>query len=331
MKTIDDLLALQGDLEHTYAPFLRTLHPSTVTLRELVTKPEASAMRLSAPWLDIDIVRARFEALAAFFGRLGTHPRLPRHTRLVFFQPPVPEEDRKEHERLMEDVWYRDRFGTFPMAFSRLHVSPKWLSGLSGSWSTGNRRLLPLGYGYVTQEAEDILGREPVSIEEEEIVRRAAIGHVVPNVPTLLGVGNDTATDYFLRGIIHDIGHRWLPPIDSKSDSLHNAVMLDAIGTVNADHESPWETMVHRECTDPYFYVDGKRYLDACRGLPLDPLQAYLLSRLRRWYASPTHLAKRSQLWDIDLLWDGAQARVQMRTVLEEMHGDGFLRYKRIV
>lgn len=325
MQSLDELLAVQGDLEHTYADFLSSLDQErTVTLRQLLTEPDAIA-RLQAPWINREIVLERFEALGRFLTKIGDNPRFITRCRLIFFQPNDEEADQAAHTRLKREELYAERFGHLPIGFTRFHTSTKWMD-LFGTWEEGARRLWPLS-NYTTWYSSDMLRHGPATMEEEERAAKAAWGYAVPTMPSLLGVGHDTATDYFIRPVIHDIGHNRLPKLDSTIDSLHNAVMLSAVGPLPVVHENVWERMVHCECTDPHFYVYGERMLKACSSLELTPLQAYYLKTLRRWYASPAHHRNKGVLWDIEPGWNEIKAQARMNEVIEEMCRDGFLRY----
>ncbi len=250
MKSLRDLLAQQGDLEHCYPAFVSSLDAErTVTLHELLTRPESLA-RLEAPWLDANIVHARFEALGRFMERVGGLSRMRNNCRLIFFQAQPGDEDAAHHAQLVQDSsFYAKRYGFLPPQFAYLHTPNRWLD-MSGTLASGNRRLKPMS-NYASHSYKEVMVEEPQTLEEAEAAADLAFGYAVPNWPEILQVSNATATDYFLRPVLHDIGHQLLPSLNPDIDSLHNAVMLYAMGGVDATHESLWETMVHRECTDP--------------------------------------------------------------------------------
>jgi hypothetical protein len=326
MKSLDDLLVRQGELEIKYADFVQSLDQKrTVTLRQLLTEP-LTLQRLRAPWLKPGIIAARFEALGAFLARIDDHPRLRDSCRLIFLQANTGQGDTREHRRIQaQSSHYASMYGKLPPQFSYLHPSNKWL-GLTSTLRQGRRRIRPLS-NYATYTYRDVMRTEPSTLAEAESAADAALGYPVPNWPKLLGVSDEVATDYLLRPVIHDIGHGRLPSLNPSIDSLHNATMLYAMGTVENTHDSPWETMVHRECTDPFFYVDGAELLEECAALNLTPLQRYYLRRLRRWYTGPAHEMKKVWLWNINPDSSSKEARAQMRVVLEEMCADGFGRY----
>ena len=206
-----------------------------------------------------------------------------------------------------------------------MHTNQVWLS-ITGTWEEQNRRISPLAH-FANWNYIDVLASEPQTIEEAEEHRRTVLGYRVPDWPRHLGVSDVVGTDYLLRQVIHDLGHQRLPVLNPDIDSLHNAVMLSAMGVKENRHAGLWETIVHRECTDPYFYVDGEDLIREALLLALTPLQEYYLKRLLRWYAGKKHHEKMAWLWNIEASWKSSWKREQMRIVLEEMCGDGFMRY----
>lgn len=328
--SIEGLLANQAALADRFKPFVSSLHKGrTATLQDVLICSENVA-RLNAPWLNQELFRRRIAAAQAFLENLEDHPRLPKRQRLTFFQSSQSHENGLYHRELLSGQmgFYQDIYeksvgkGQPPEAWY-FHTNPMWSFRLQGSWKKKNRTIPPLG-GFMNKWGFD---SEVVEGTTKEIGETIVLGLRVPHWPSMLGVSNDTATEYFARIVIHDLGHSWLPHLDSRTDSLHNAVMLTAANAEVSAHASLWERVVYRECTDPLFYVDGYELLRQCDELMLEPLQKYLLKKLRRYYDSKRHRTLMKALWGIDPEWPLKQQRLQLRKVVTEMCSDGFGRY----
>lgn len=328
MKVLSEFLETQAALENKFYDFVGTLDTArTVTLRQLLMHQGALA-RLEAPWLNVSLFERRLSAALEFLASLPPHPRLAERTKrpLIFFQSSPEEEDMQEEARRQQDFFYgrknRGMDSDTPRQAFYCHTDPMWFE-LTGSWDSGNRRIRALG-AFANFTWSEVYRAFPGSDSYADVY-----GFRVPDWPKLLGVCNDTATDYLARIIIHDIGHNFLPLIPPKMDSLHNAVMLYALGPQPTQrYSTPWEEVVHRECTDPYFPIIGKALLERCDPTQLQSLQRYLLKRFNGWYNSPGHRKNLQHLWGIKpgtLLPD---ACAHLRHTVEHMCSDGFARYE---
>lgn len=330
MGAIANLLKKQEALESQFKDFLASLDQRrTVTLRQLLTE-DTALKTLSAPWLNQKRFAKRIEAACIFFEQLTPHFRLESKRRLVFFQTSRANEDRHEHKKMLaKDSYYAEKYqkrggDTLPPQYLYLHTNPIWME-LVGDWKSGNRQIRPLtgctNYNW-KMVFREFPGRD---------ARANVLGFRVPKWPTLLGVSNDVATDYFARMVIHDLGHEVLPQLNPAIDSLHNAVMIHAMDVHEpTDYKTFWEKIVHKECTDPYFFVDGWTLLEQCTLEDLAPLQRYLLTRFIGWYDSPTHTKHMTWLWDIQPGSSSSIGRATAKKVILEMCADGFQRYDKM-
>jgi hypothetical protein len=328
---IEKLLADQAALESRFGDFVASLDGRRiVTLKRLIEEP-LSTHTLSAPWLNHELFCLRIETAWGFLESLDDHPRLPKHQRLTFLQSSPACENLPEHRKLLSNEFsgygemYRNRIGEAePPEAWYFHTNPLWSFKLDGSWDKKNRTIPALG-GFLHHSGFD---SQVVRGSNLPLGDAFVLGLRVPDWPSMLGVTNDTATEYFARIVIHDLGHAWLPHLDSRTDSLHNAVMLSAVEAKRKVCESVWEQIICGECTDPFFYIDGFELLRQCNEAALGPLQKYLLKKLRRYYDSKRHRTMMRWLWGINPKWPLDEQRQQLKKVLAEMHANGFERYK---
>jgi len=332
MDGLDLFFAQQRVLVQQYRGFLASLEASrTATLLQLVSRPELSLSRLQAEWIDLDLFLLRLSAMGRFFNSIAPNPRIRGYAGgpLIFFQASPPEEDAVEHRRRCEmpsfGGFYSESFGDLPPEVHYLHLETSWMGYLLGTWRSRARRITPLN---------PFTSRGSIGIDQYGRGWRnkpMILGLRLPDYPQLLGVQDDTATDYLARIIIHDIGHGFLPKTPSEREALHNVVMIHAMEVQDRpSNRTPWEDLIRRECTHPYFFLEAKDLITHCEEmaseLKLTALQRFLLERFRRLYAksSPN---RRRQLWGVETTATPAEQRQQVRNTIGEMCATGFAGY----
>lgn len=329
MEYPTSLLAVQEDLEARFSRFVRSLDSSCIiTLRELLEDP-AALLKLQAPWVNYDLLKKAILNTDAFLCGCSPHPRISGYGTIVFFQSASDEDDWKAFQDRLETMeGYRERYEEIygkdvPPQVYYLHTSPKWNYKLTGPWNSRNRKIFPLWSFTNWGNFREILGTW-----EGTPGFRGALGYQIPNLPNILQVSQKTATIYLARILTHDIGHDYCPTISPDDDSLHNAMTIQSMGihapALNAD---PWERLMYRECSDPYFFLDARDDIDACNTIKLTPLQQYLLRIYKRWYTSTAHWERVEKLWGVSRFTSIQDARARVDFVIRDMCSNGFLQY----
>jgi hypothetical protein len=323
LKTLFDLQRRRAEED---AEFVSRLDPSrTVLLGDLladVRRPELLA-RLDAPWLDAGRLASRVAAACAWFEGVTlaegvqSWDGLP----LMFFQAGSAEEDAGEHMRRCGDAmsFYRERFGHLPPAVHYLHVHTNVFDSLDGEWGSGYMKMRPMTGTYSSY-------RRPFAYDGKFVPKALngyVIGYRVTDLPSILGVGTEVASDFFARIVVHDLGHAFLPRTPMKAEGFHNVAMLDAMGTLPPiRYRDRWEGFVHAECTDPSFCLRARDEIAGMRkalGIP-SMVEECLLAGYGKWYANAEAERKRRELWGLPRR---AQA-VDLLDAIETARADGF-------
>lgn len=328
MEKLASLLEAQERLEARYSDFLASLNRRRVVLLSELLSCKGLE-RLRAPWLNQQLFSERLGNACAFLENTRDKKGVRGYRRLFFFQGASSTHDMRKHMVLCRrsDTYreiFNDRYGvnTTPHVFY-LHTNPKWHRTLTRSWKTGGRTIPPLAGFSNFGDSHEILGRP-----YESLLYSAVLGFQLPNWPELLNVDADTATEYFARTIIHDIGHDWCPPINPSIDGIHNSIMLYAGGATQEKKSDSWTHLVRRECTDPYFFASAKNDIEAIDSKKLSPLQAYLISGFRKWYLTKEHWKKVALLWGVSDLMPYAETVSRIDSVIHETCKTGFRRYE---
>lgn len=317
MLSLPSLLATQRRLERRFRGFLSSLDGNrTATIREIIEQPRRALTRIKAQWCNVDMLVCRLTAMTRFFAELPDHVRMPRNSHLAFFQASPAIEDHTEYQRRCREYeFWRDTYEGFPPEAFYLHPRTNFLGHLQGTWR-GKRVIRPLNhfasYGNLHWCEKPLI-----------------VGMRVPNYPAMLGVSSDVATDYFVRTIVHDFGHSFLPAIDRKREALHNVVMLYAIDCQSTSHlDDSWESIVHRECTDPYFVLDAPALLRACTAKPLTPSGAVLRRDMQRIYCSRRRGERLQELWSVGPEMSLDTARRCLLNIIHTLCRSGFEQYE---
>lgn len=114
-----------------------------------------------------------------------------------------------------------------------------------------------------------------------------------------LRIDEEIASEYFIRMLIHDLGHKLIP--HTNHEGLHNAIMIYASQTkfrpeINSMHGpvfqeilpkenqefSEWEKMIYHEATNPIFPLIGPEFLRAYEAK--NELEKKVVSKYKKWY-----------------------------------------------
>lgn len=324
MSLATSFLETQRARAHRYAYFAASLRPErTVFLADLLADPSYAEDLQIAGWFDRPRFLMRIEAMCAFFAERGiAMDRQP----LVFFQVPDYQKDAAQHACLLAGVdsdLYQSRFGGASPSIRYLHTDTNFTEMMDGSWEFADRSICPglhfrnLGW----------MGLYPDDAAPELLGNGVVVGYHVPDYTALLGVPGWIATDYFARFVIHDIGHKLLPQIRSEREPLHDVTMLYAMGAGPEDYASAWDELVHRECTDPYFFLEAARILRRIQRSSLTPEQALFLYKLKTHFTKETSAKKRQLLWNLPPKRKGEHAKRHVRGKLHELFTTNFARY----
>ena len=313
MSSLIRALEAQRARAHVFSEFLDSLHPErSVELADLASDPSAPAKLGIGTWFDQERLRECLASAYAFLENLPLHPT-PRIMPLIFFQSNDAEEDRLAFdERSAKYQTFRDLYAnTLPEALY-LHTRTNFNWEMQGDWDTRNRIITPL-YSFSSYRGAGIVRDRGAPQHEGGSV----VGYRFPNFPELLGISGAVATDYVTRLVVHDLGHGWLPPVDTFNEPLHDALMVHAMNARPLpSYESPWEALVHRECTNPTFFLDGIDLLKEIDQEALTPVARTLHQDLVTHLGRTASAFARRKLWQLPSKRRGKRGR---RHVLAEL------------
>ena len=324
MAAVIDMLERQRALEHQYAEFLDSLHlERTVTLADLVSDPNTPTRLGIEDWFDQDLFRKRVSACWVWLSSIEYFD-IPRNLALIFFQSSVSSEDWDFHKELCDTHGEHYAGRTLPAEHRYIHTRTSFAPKTLGDWKSAGRIIQPLG-SFSSFCGMDLF-RDTALMHQPMCGK--VIGYRIPDYPALLNVSGSVATDYLARMVVHDLGHGWLPSIYADEEPLHDVAMIDAMSAQPfAQYSSPWERVVHAECTDPFFFLDGYRHLGAIDASSLSPLAQVLHGDLLRHFFKLASAQSRMKLWDLPSKRKGERARRHVRDTIDAMREDGFRRY----
>lgn len=326
MQNLDSLIRQQRCAERRHRGFLHSLDPQrTVTLRELLFEPEAARRHLRAPWIQVDRLASRLAAMARFFDEMLIHERVPGwiNMPLVFLQTTDAREDEMVFRRIAgeEPHWAR-QYEVLPRGVHYSHLKTNFHGRLMGMWRSRHRRIKPLMHF----SSRGTPGRDQNGEWWRD--KPCIVGFRIPDMAALLGVGNDVATDYLARVLVHDLGHGFLPGIAPEHEQFHHIQMLRAMGVEDGERvrgRGPWEELVHRECTDPFFFLEARKWIRRCRGVGVfSPMQQYALATFARWHTKRKRWSRLRRLWGITPSMSLAEQRRRVLEVLDRERETGF-------
>ncbi len=328
LKTLFDRQCLRAQED---AELVSRLDPArTALLADLIAdvkRPERLS-RLGAPWLDAARFTSRVASACAWLDGIPAAPGkgwsgMP----LYFFQAASDAEDAEAHramlalERGEPEILrrYTAVFARLPTAAQYLptHTKVSWM--LEGGHAAGTLHLRPLFSTFSSYGHDWVMDgdRRPHPIKGRLVAYR------VPDFPKILGVSPTVATDFFVRVVIHDLCHAYLPDTPREAEGFHNAASLASMGTLPPPrYRDLWESFIHAECVDFSFCLRAEGEIAAMRkalGTPT-PVQEDILEGYRKWYAHPNAVRNRKEAWGLP---DGASAET-LRSKIEEARADGF-------
>lgn len=336
MNALNALIERQYQLERAYRGFLSSLDGlRTTTLRSLIENPGAALDKLNAEWFDHNRMLRRLGATATFFESIVAHQRIPGYSGipLIFLQATDPAEDHKEfRQRVHEYHHLRKRYGNLPPEAFYLHIETNFFPELRGTWRSKQRIITPLHpFTSKGQVGTDHKGR---TWRDKDMI----VGYRVPSYPQILKVSEQTGTDYLTRMIVHDLGHGFLPDVNFDYESLHNVTMIYAMQTeVNDEPVSPWERLIHAECSNPFFFLEASSHVDGIAGMALSPLQQSIAKKYTSWYVSEKLRSKKTgsnrykhleKLWGITPEMEPTAQRQKVVETIDEMTKNGFAGYQ---
>lgn len=319
------------------ARFARRLHPGrTVFLSELlqdVRDPSRAAL-LDAPWLDVGRLVSRIAAACVFLDGVAAAKDVPgwRGMPLVFLQSGDVDEDARQHLKrlsLGHGNQYPMRHAHLPPAVHYLHTHSQFCHVMRGSWKRSTLTIEPHFYLATGEESLVYDGsRRPFRTKSR------VLGYRLTDLPGILDVSPMIATDYFARGVVHDLCHYFLPPTPFAAEGFHNAAALAAMGELPAiPYRNAWEKFVHDECLDPTFCLRAGREIAAVRrSLGVASLvQEDFLQALSKWYDHPDAVRRRLERWGLPPgLPESDQAGI-LRDLIRRAQGNGFRIYIRLL
>ncbi len=299
------------------AEALRSFDPDkTVTLHDLLISPAPAPLiqRLGAEsWLRVSQLRKRIKAYCEYMHWV---PReVLRKEGAIFFQPV---------DKALEYAYYRQDVNRAEKESSwkvrTLHTRTVFSSETLGSWEEGRRMIMP-GTTFINSGAVGLTQRG-----QGQYVRSGSlIGYRVPNYADILKVSPYVATDYFVRIIIHDLGHTALPIVLQDREILHDVSMVWAMDARQTTYPNTHEGMVHRECTDPYMFLDADD-LHTDDTQPARAAHRVLYNDILAKF-SPETLKPSAGLWSLTEEIESDQARKHVTDELKRIRSEGFLAY----
>lgn len=316
MSLYQKFLDGQKQLERTHADFLGSLDPRrTATLSELLTD-DAAINRLG---LSGSVVRAllrqRIVAYADFMNRLPAAPISGGSKRLIFFQSSIKREEATPDPRPM--------FAHVPRLVRYLHTVTDFSFETTGTWIPHSRIIKP-GYSFSNDGWRGLYPNNPGRPIKSGLV----VGYRLPRYTDLLGVSPQVATDYLARIVTHDLGHAVLPHVHGDREPLHDVAMVYAMDAGAQKYEKGFAGIVHRECTDPFFFLDAPDFLEALSEQGLSAAQRFYLNTLRQKYDEDELRRVWAPIWGLCKEIKEEDCRNHIRGVIHEMRMSGFARYQ---
>jgi len=335
MNGLEPLLSREYDLERLYQGFLSSLDKERIiTLRHLLLYPDTALSKLKAEWVNVDLLLSRFKAAVEFLNQVKPNERVPgyKSTPLIFLQSTKSREDENEFkQRCSESGFFEEKYSHLPPQIHYLHTQTNFMGKLIGTWRSSKRTFMPLNH--FTSRAQYRIDKNGRTWKAKPMI----LGLHVPNYPKLLEVDNDIATDYFARIVIHDLGHGILPRISLDYESVHDVTMIYAMNTVNNHTSSnPWEMLIHAECSNPFFFLEAKKYLLALN-VNDSPVKNLLIEKFQSEFTSDdvgkdkpwsNRAEKKEKLWGIKPNDSLSEATEKVTKTIGSMLKNGFHLYQ---
>ena len=273
MLTYEHFMDSLKKAERHFSRLLSHLDSSrTLTLSELLHGSPKIESVLHAPWLQSELIARRLKESIAWLSKIP-HIREPETCEGFFLQRNLISEDTLELREHEGSYFFKEQFekkyGQASLEVRYLHTETNFY-----------RELVDTAQSLVIHPWTHF--STPSEYREETL--HGLIGYRVPNYANLLDVRDVIATDYLTRIIVHDVGHHYLPDTECHED-MHNSAMIKAVGIQPIEYLNAWEELIHRECTDPAFFVDAIAMLD---DLPKtfidDPTKAFIVQAYRDLY-----------------------------------------------
>ena len=315
------ILTRQQQLREQYRGFLYGFDQKRiVTLAELLEMPDNARERLNAEWLVPDIIRERCEAVGACLsGLTGEYVRGFENMRLVFFHSTTADEDQREFDvkcgtESVRGAFFKDNFGHLPPQALYLHMYTNFIWHLRRWGKT--KSLAPL-----LQFSAPGIGYKKV-----QYWKPGVIGYRIPDYAEVLGVARETATEYFCRIILHDVGHGVVPDVHPDHECYHNVAMITAAKAKPYVGSNAWERLVHEECTNPVFFLHAPNRL-ACVQADT-PVKQAVVRTYRQWYASKKRMERLELRWGVTPELSVEEAEEKVKEKISELLSTGFACYR---
>jgi hypothetical protein len=143
----------------------------------------------------------------------------------------------------------------------------------------------------------------------------------------VLQVSSVVATLYLIRNIVHDLGHFFLPHVDSAHEELHNVLMLYAMNMASIAHfPSAWEELIYQECVDPFFFLRFQHHCNNARKQTLTKTQQKILAEYEKMYRDADEY--RVGLWEFTPSMSLSERTNQAERIVQDTYLNGFGRYE---
>ena len=266
----------------------------TVSLEDLVLRPDHARAVLRAPWLETERFNTRLRLVAEFFCVHRTDESLRRNVPLFFLQWSDPTEDVAEYERQCaenkDDTMLHEILNRLPWEARYHHLETNFTPHFDGEHSA--RHIRPLR-SYSRPHGQ-------------------LIGYRVPCYPKIWGISSRLATEYLTSIVIHDLGHYFLPSVGSDNESLHRAVMLHVAPNPTLDPQevqTPFEALMSADIFDPFFFTNGRMLAEAACATKLTTVQRALANLLLDHLTDPPKINWLRRAWKLSRGLPLSQAR----------------------
>lgn len=303
------------------AEALRSFDESrTVTLYNLLCNPSLVRKIKAGNWLDVARLERHIRAYCDFMHLVRRDIKYDEA--LVFFQATSPGEE----ERFFKVRKSDSDHSCWEEAYFLTHMRPT--ASTDGSWSRETRQVKP-GTVFINEGAKGIV-QDPKSAPG--VRSGSMIGYRVPNYAHMLGVSRTTATDYFARIIIHDLGHSALPRVAAGREMLHDVAMVRAMNLPAPSSKAlDFEHLVRIECCDPYAFLYLGEIVGNMSTKGFSPVQRAFHAALVQKYSHKA-LEAAGPLWGLTRLSEEGDDLRDLRTHvdarIEHLQHTGFAEYQ---